>query len=636
MRRFPALLCVLLPLAAPAAAQTTWYVDPVNGDDAATGLAGDPWLTVTHAMTVAASGDRVELKDGVFSAATNGESFPIVLVDGVDLVYPGSDHAAVFDAAGTTSVFRVNSVFADGGTLQGLRLRNCTIGVEVASGGGALTHPLDVDDCLFESFSVAAVRALLDAAGSHVIWVRNSALSPSSAPHGVRLQARGTGTVLAQSVVSDCTITNCQVGVAIEASDGGIVLDTCEVRRNDISVSSSAGIEVSATASAARDASNGVLVQSNQVTSGGVGLRVLASSTSGRSAVCDGEVKYNLFSGNTTNVSLETENNGFSTADLTCPFTGNTINGSTGDGIAFVVTAPASGGVNCLPDLGTAANGTGRNTFKNAGGFNLALDPDMANYLTLLQLLPAEGNFWGTVNLGTAQSMIDYQGVPQTLVDLDPILFDLLSMTVSPGKVAENTPSTLTVRAKDANTGFVDNDDPDATIGQMIVAIRKGATSITVDPAVFADGTGFIFDIPALADEGTWAVDVALPGGQAGSANFRVTTVGGGGGNSTGCFVATAAHGDYDAPEVRVLRRFRDDYLLAGAPGRSFVRAYYEYGPKAASWIEGREWARRASRAALAAPVLAAEGLLRSHPADRFAAAVLVLGGLFWLFRRRR
>jgi len=58
-----------------------------------------------------------------------------------------------------------------------------------------------------------------------------------------------------------------------------------------------------------------------------------------------------------------------------------------------------------------------------------------------------------------------------------------------------------------------------------------------------------------------------------------------------GCFIATAAFGYYDAPQVQLLRDFRDHYLLSHSPGRWFVKQYYIYGPKAARYIERHpEW----------------------------------------------
>ncbi len=52
-----------------------------------------------------------------------------------------------------------------------------------------------------------------------------------------------------------------------------------------------------------------------------------------------------------------------------------------------------------------------------------------------------------------------------------------------------------------------------------------------------------------------------------------------------GCFIASAAYGSYGAAEVRILRDFRDNYLITNRVGRDFVHFYYTYSPFIASFI---------------------------------------------------
>lgn len=76
------------------------------------------------------------------------------------------------------------------------------------------------------------------------------------------------------------------------------------------------------------------------------------------------------------------------------------------------------------------------------------------------------------------------------------------------------------------------------------------------------------------------------------------------------CFVATVAFGE-GAPELEVLRRFRDRVLLPNAPGRRFVALYYRHGPPLARAIVARPGLRRGTRQLLRLVVRTLEGGLR-------------------------
>lgn len=67
----------------------------------------------------------------------------------------------------------------------------------------------------------------------------------------------------------------------------------------------------------------------------------------------------------------------------------------------------------------------------------------------------------------------------------------------------------------------------------------------------------------------------------------------------SGCYIATAVYGSYDAEPVLVLRRFRDERLATSWPGRALVRMYYTVSPPLASLLGKYALPRRISRALL-------------------------------------
>lgn len=68
------------------------------------------------------------------------------------------------------------------------------------------------------------------------------------------------------------------------------------------------------------------------------------------------------------------------------------------------------------------------------------------------------------------------------------------------------------------------------------------------------------------------------------------------GSGSSSCFIATAVYGSYDAHEVLILRRWRDNRLSSNRIGEKFIRFYYKISPRIASWIRDRALIRIVTR----------------------------------------
>lgn len=67
----------------------------------------------------------------------------------------------------------------------------------------------------------------------------------------------------------------------------------------------------------------------------------------------------------------------------------------------------------------------------------------------------------------------------------------------------------------------------------------------------------------------------------------------------SGCYIATVVYGSYNAPEVVVLRHFRDCYLRKYFLGRSFIKLYYFTSPTVARWLKNTVYFNKAAHAIL-------------------------------------
>ncbi len=59
--------------------------------------------------------------------------------------------------------------------------------------------------------------------------------------------------------------------------------------------------------------------------------------------------------------------------------------------------------------------------------------------------------------------------------------------------------------------------------------------------------------------------------------------------SNSGCYIATMAYGDYDHPQVIILRQFRDEVLDQSPAGKWFIRTYYRLSPKLVARLKNKK-----------------------------------------------
>ncbi len=156
-------------------------------------------------------------------------------------------------------------------------------------------------------------------------------------------------------------------------------------------------------------------------------------------------------------------------------------------------------------------------------------------------------------------------------------------------------PATLTISSSTAINSsdsrianFLDSATCNDTVDGNITSITNNAPSSF--PVANTNVRFTCTDSASNATSATAQVSITQP------QTTPPATGGGGGGGGGGCFIATAAYGSYLDPHVKVLRDFRDDYLLTNTVGTGFVQLYYQYSPPLADAISKHEGSRTVTR----------------------------------------
>ncbi len=218
------------------------------------------------------------------------------------------------------------------------------------------------------------------------------------------------------------------------------------------------------------------------------------------------------------------------------------------------------------------------------------------------------------------------------------------SHTVIEGWSGTATPSiagyVFTPSSRDYATVMSDFSDQDYT-GEILTYVltieaNEGGTTQPA-PGSYTYTYGTEIDIRALPDKGydfsRWLGDVfsglekvnpvlvIMNSDKSISAQFEKQKL---------CFIATAAYGTPSHPHVKILRDFRDRYLVRSQPGRRIVEFYYRHSPFIADLISRHAVLRAAVRIHLLPLVAFCYVVLRLGP--EMSASVLFLVFLFPIF----
>jgi len=133
--------------------------------------------------------------------------------------------------------------------------------------------------------------------------------------------------------------------------------------------------------------------------------------------------------------------------------------------------------------------------------------------------------------------------------------------------------------------------NPCASTSPALVSSASCTVASTFTPATNGTKSAILYIVSD--DPDTRQVSIVLNGSDA----IYVPPSDSGGG---GCFIATAAYGSYMAPDVMVLRKFRDEFLMAGRAGNQIVSFYYRNSPPLAQFIGEHGVLAAITRSALA------------------------------------
>jgi len=228
-----------LALALPAAAGTTWYVDPLGTDDLShgTGTGADAFLTIGYALNQASSGDTINVAEGTYYEN-------ITLKAGVTVQGAGAGHSFIDGSSSGTVVYASGLTTAT--TLDGFTIQHGRGYFDSGSyyGGGMYakncTATLTVSHCDFtDNNDPDPLVGILDGGGIYCNNCSSLALSYCNFTDNFAWYGGGIYSENSSLTLTECDFTDNKHSDPSESINdgGGIYNDNCSLELTDCNFS---------------------------------------------------------------------------------------------------------------------------------------------------------------------------------------------------------------------------------------------------------------------------------------------------------------------------------------------------------------------------------------------------------------